>query len=279
MRSFTWLLLPTLMAGPIWADTLVLKGGDRLEGIVTERGDEVEIRMDLGTVSFSRSDVASIERGATVLSELEARAKKLKREDVEGHYRLGLEAEQRGLGSLARSLFREALEQSPEHKGARAALGYRLHEGRWLTEDEFMSSQGYLKRQGQWVTAEAARAIDDREAKQRAVWEAERRRETDEKKIAALEKQVAEARAEAAKAEERAKARPLYPSYVPIYGSNGYVVQQSSGFGISLTVGGPGATVHAGGGAGTPPSPAPSAPPPSPSPSPSPVKRSVGILR
>jgi|GEM_PF-3596655 hypothetical protein len=277
MRLFVVLLLPTLMAAPIWADSVVLKDGDRLEGIVTEKGDEVEIRMDLGTVSFAKSDVASIERGATLLSELEARAKKLKREDVEGHYRLGLEAEQRGLGSLARSLFREALEQSPEHKGARAALGYRLHEGRWLTEDEFMSSQGYLKRQGQWVTAEAARAIDDAEAKRRAVWEAERRRETDEKKIAALEKQVAEARAEAARAEERARAQPLYPSYVPVYGNNGYVVQQSSGFGISLTLGGPGGSVHAG---VPPPPPPPSAAPaaPAPSPSPSPKPR-VGRAR
>ncbi len=276
MRLFTVLLLPTLIAAPVWADSVVLKDGDRLEGIVTEKGDEVEIRMDLGTVSFAKSDVASIERGATLLSELEARAKKLKREDVEGHYRLGLEAEQRGLGSLARSLFREALEQSPEHKGARAALGYRLHEGRWLTEDEFMSSQGYLKRQGQWVTAEAARAIDDAEAKRRAVWEAERRRETDEKKIAALEKQVAEARAEAARAEERARAKPLYPSYVPVYGNNGYVVQQSSGFGISLSLGGPGGSVHAGV-PPPPPSAAPAAPAPSPSASPKP--KSIGHMR
>lgn len=276
MRLFTVLLLPTLIAAPVWADSVVLKDGDRLEGIVTEKGDEVEIRMDLGTVSFAKSDVASIERGATLLSELEARAKKLKREDVEGHYRLGLEAEQRGLGSLARSLFREALEQSPEHKGARAALGYRLHEGRWLTEDEFMSSQGYLKRQGQWVTAEAARAIDDAEAKRRAVWEAERRRETDEKKIAALEKQVAEARAEAARAEERARAKPLYPSYVPVYGNNGYVVQQSSGFGISLSLGGPGGSVHAGV-PPPPPSAAPAAPAPSPSASPKP--KSIGAMR
>ncbi|MFO0726831.1 MAG: hypothetical protein U1E65_23805 [Myxococcota bacterium] len=191
--SKVFLLLPMLISGAARADTVVLKDGDRLEGIVTERQDEVELRMDMGTVTFAKADVASIERGGTVLAELEARAARLKTEDAEGHYRLGLEAEHRGLGSFARAMFRETIASSPDHKGARAALGYRLHEGKWLTEDEFMSSQGYLKREGQWVTADAAKAMDEADAKRRAQWEDRQRRESDERRLVALERQAAEA--------------------------------------------------------------------------------------
>jgi hypothetical protein len=52
----------------------------------------------------------------------------------------------------------------PNHKRARAALGYSQIDGKWRTQEEEMTSRGYRRYQGRWRTAQEIEVI---EAKQK----------------------------------------------------------------------------------------------------------------
>lgn len=232
-----WIIFGALDAR---ADFVVLADGERIEGVVTERGDEVIVQLDFGTLSIAKADVASIERAPSALSALEAKRSKLAAGDVEGLYRLALEAEKSGLSARSRGLFREVLDAAPEHKGARAALGYRKHEGRWLTEDDFMRSRGYVQHGGQWVTADAAAALERAELERRAQAVEERRQDDQRERIARLEREVAEARIAAARAERGAAlSDDLSYAYVPVWGPAGYTVERVNQSGsLTISIGG-----------------------------------------
>jgi hypothetical protein len=261
---------------PAWADVVVLKGGERIEGVVREDGDEVSVRLDFGTLTLDRAEVASIERAASPLSRIEEKRAALAPGDAEGLYRLGLEAERAGLSSQARGLFREVLRLAPDHRGARAALGYRQHEGKWLSEEEFMISRGYVFHRGQWITREALASIERAEAQQKRAAERARDAQADRDKIAQLERDVAAAKKEARAAREQAeRSRTVtYPTYLPLYGDGSWQVQP--GGPISVVVGGPGASVAIG---NPPPPPPASQPPPPPPPPPRPPPENHGARR
>ncbi len=268
MRS-TPLVLALLAWAPALAhaDVVVLKDGERVEGIVAERGPEVEVRLDFGTITFQKAEIERIERGGTALSELEAKRAALAPREVEGRYRLALEAEKQGLDALARVLHREVIELSVDHKGARAALGYRRHEGAWMTEDEYMTGQGYTRYRGAWVTREAAFALEKAESDQR-IAELEARRRADEtSRIQRLEADVAAARAEAAAAAARASAAESEASgagygwgayggvWAPYWNGTRWDHKQSTppaGWGVGINVTGKSGNVRFHGGASQP---------------------------
>ncbi|MCC7381882.1 MAG: hypothetical protein IT384_08640 [Deltaproteobacteria bacterium] len=252
------------------ADQVVLKDGERIEGIVHEDGDQVVIELDFGTMSIDRAEVASIERAPTALSEVEKKRESLRAGDVEGLYRLAMEAEKLGLSSKSRALYREVVQLSPEHKGARAALGYRQHQGRWMTEDEFMLAQGYVKHRDRWITPDALKAIEHAETERRQRAQAE----ADHARIAQLESEVAKARAEASTARAQAEqAKALAEEeqwgFVPVWGPGGYSVQSyGGGFGVhinappvSVNIGSPGAGPQKNPRPAFAPKPAPARPP------------------
>lgn len=266
-------LLATLCVSPAWADVVVLKDGERVEGIVEERGGEVVVRLDFGSITFERSEIARVEKGQTALGDFERRRAALAPRDAEGRYRLGLEAEKQGLDALARALHREVLELSVDHKGARAALGYRRHEGAWLTEDEYMLGQGYVRQGGAWITREAAAALAQAEEARRAREAEQQARLASEARIQRLEAEVAAARQEAATAAARAAERevPLVPAWTPYWTGERWAHKPSAGVRVTLGGASGGVKVQLGGpsggnsGAPTPASPAaPAAPAPAP---------------
>lgn len=182
------------------ADVVVLEDGQRFEGVVTERGDTVEVQMAFGTVGFERAAVKTIERGTTALHELERRRVALRPGDLSGTLALARWAEAKGLTEGARALYRRALRIAPDHAEAHQALGHRQHEGRWLDEADYLRATGHVNYGGEWVTRDEAAARDERLAA---------RREAREAAEAAERAERAAARAEAAKraAEEAAKER------------------------------------------------------------------------
>lgn len=215
MRLPATLALTLLVATPALADEVVLKDGQRIEGVAREVGDEIEVQLDFGTVSFAKSEVASVKRGATRIAELSERRAALRSGDVEGLYRLGVWAERHELHSQSRAIWREVIDASPDHMAARQALGFRKHEGRWLTEDEYMTAQGLVRFEGKWMKPEAVAQLQAA-AKARAE-QAEKRRE--QERIASLERQVAEAKAESERARRAAEAKKTEQVLVvPYYG-------------------------------------------------------------
>jgi hypothetical protein len=197
-------------AGTARADEVVLRNGARFEGQVRESGDSVVVIMDFGSITFRKMDVARIERGTSSLTEFDAKLAELKGDDLEGKYRLALWARQRELGHRARKLFEEILVRNPDHEGARAALGYRKFDGRWMTEDEIKIAQGYVIFRGEWIRRDIADSIQQAEARRAA--EAARWDEMERLRLRAEEAEAAAARAgeEAA----RAYAEWDYPAVV-----------------------------------------------------------------
>ncbi|MBL8851350.1 MAG: HEAT repeat domain-containing protein, partial [Planctomycetaceae bacterium] len=44
------------------------------------------------------------------------------------------------------------LDVEPDHEEARGILGHKLHNGKWLTRDEWYAARGYVPHEGKWVT-------------------------------------------------------------------------------------------------------------------------------
>ena len=159
MRYVTALAMLAVAAGAARADEVVLRNGARFEGQVVEGKDSVTVVMDFGTMTFKKVDVRRIDRGPSAMSEFDAKAAELKSDDLDGKYKLAMWARQKQLDQRAKGLFEEILARDPEHAGAREALGYRRHEGRWMTEDEINLLNGLVYFRGGWMRREVADEI------------------------------------------------------------------------------------------------------------------------
>ncbi len=184
MRAL-WLCL---LATPAFADVLVLKDGQRFEGVVQERGEEVALTLDYGTITFEASEVARIERSDGPLAQLLAQWAQLGDNDVPGRVRLAEVATAAGLEHQARRLHQEILALQPNRIESRKALGQVLHEGRWLTPDEHQKALGRVFYLGGWVTQEEAQRLE-----QEAALRKEKRAEEERLVLAARAAQAAQA--------------------------------------------------------------------------------------
>jgi pimeloyl-ACP methyl ester carboxylesterase len=65
------------------------------------------------------------------------KVKELGEGDAEASYKLALWCKNTRLKREAKKLLRQAIKLDPNHRGAREALGYKLHKGKWLTRREY----------------------------------------------------------------------------------------------------------------------------------------------
>ena len=182
---------------PALADEVVLRNGARFEGDVRESKDTVTVVMDFGSITFKRIDVARIERGPSAILVFDGRLVLLKPDDLDGRFELAMWALDNHLDQRATSLLEHILKRDPNHAGAREALGYRRHQGKWVTEEEYYREQGLVPFRGEWMKREIVEEIARLEAQK----EAELRREVE---LEMMRYRVAEAEAAAAQAQEDA---------------------------------------------------------------------------
>ncbi len=215
MRHLAAVAILAAAAGAARADEVVLRNGARFEGQVKESGNTVTVVMDFGSMTFKKMDVARIERGVSALTEFDTKVTALKADDLEGKFTLAVWARNKDLHHRARKLFEEVLLRDPDHAGAREALGYRKHEGRWLTDDEIRIERGLVLFRGEWVKREVAEEIRRADA-ERAAMQA-RQAEIDLLRVRAAEAEAAAARAR--EDAERARYSRDYDDYYrrPIY--------------------------------------------------------------
>lgn len=162
-------LVALAAAVPVSADEVILKNGAVFSGAVREEGERVVIEVDFGTVTFKRVDVRTIRRSADPIKEFEERFKAAA--DVKGYYDLGVWSRDRGLATRAADLFKKVVSLDPDHAGARKALGYELHEGKWLSADEVMVARGFVRHNGRWLKRETVEKILEDEKQLRVEWE------------------------------------------------------------------------------------------------------------
>ncbi|MFH1023399.1 MAG: hypothetical protein V1809_08405 [Planctomycetota bacterium] len=204
-----------LAAATLPADTVVLKNGDRIEGKVTENSDKgVSITVTRGNMQavfhYRKDEVASIEAGADpaeiLREEYQTRlAKVANGGTADGWFALGEWCAEKLLKKEAEAAWRKTLTFAPDHEGARRALGYRRHQGTWMTEEEVRMAEGYVKFRGQWVKPEERDRIlaDESDMKKKletelAALEKTRKsdRESLESKIKDLERRIRDAEAD-----------------------------------------------------------------------------------
>ena len=166
-------LVSLLLVASLEADILFLESGGKIEGkILLEDAEKITIKSSAGIVTFARSDIKSIVYMETAREVYEKKRAALARDDIEGHFKLGLWCQKEGLASEAQDEFRLVLGLDGEHKGAREALGYKRYEGKWMTEEEVMEAKGYKLYRGKWVSAEEFAALEKTRGreKQRREW-------------------------------------------------------------------------------------------------------------
>ncbi|MCK6552432.1 hypothetical protein L6R52_41775 [Myxococcota bacterium] len=159
------------------ADQLVLVDGQVLEGIVTMKGGQVTIRLDVGTIGFDLKDVKEIRQGDSALAELDKRRRQIAAGDAAGLRLLATWADAKGLTTQATKTWQELLAVLPDDAQARERLGHQRVDGRWLTEEEVMAAKGLVRVGGVWRTAAEAAELDRELASRRAAREAAAERE------------------------------------------------------------------------------------------------------
>ena len=157
-----------LLGGVLYADTLQIVGGGRLSGpskVVEASDDYVMVKVDdTMTVAIDQSHV----RRRIEDAELADYAELLTAtgEQADAQFELGRWCRGRGLVAQSRFHYRRAMAADPDHKLARAALGYVRTGGQWIQFDELRRKQGLVNEGGRWtlpeaVEAEAAAKADD----------------------------------------------------------------------------------------------------------------------
>ncbi len=211
--AFVLAAAPTCRAGePLlrW-DRVVLTDGRVLTGSVAEDGEDLLVRLPLGHVRVRSKEVAALELTDDGLDELaRARAEGLPQGTVEQRLRYAALCAALGDEDEARSVYLAVVELDPDQPTARTALGYVLHAGEWMTEDERQRALGFVRHRGRWITPAEREALLEAEAAEREraaqlaaaerEWaEAERQRAEAERERAAAELAAAERLAEAAR--------------------------------------------------------------------------------
>jgi hypothetical protein len=197
LRGTTLSLLSAgLLAAPVVADEVFLRGGGRVSGRVVERTrDAVVIETAPGRLTLSTKRIERIVDGRSALEEFQERAAQLAPADAEGWAALARWAAERELATHAREAWQRALAADPAHPEANGALGRVELDGAWMTEDEAYRSRGYVEHDGRWVTPAEHEAL----VRERAAEEASAR----ERREAGLRVREAEARAREAEARAR----------------------------------------------------------------------------
>ena len=189
-------VLAIVVALPLFADDVLLKGGGKLTGVVAEQtAESVTIDIGAGTMTVPMSSVVGIEKGLSPLQEYRARAATMAADDIEGWRTLGRWATERGLSVQAQDAFTHVHNAYPADSEANHALGLVFYEGRWIPEEESYRARGFVKLGVDWMSpAERdailaehdARAAENREAVMAEVQasEADRRaREAEEERL------------------------------------------------------------------------------------------------
>jgi len=172
MRTLVILLL---LAPAGLTDTVVLKSGLELHGVVTERDDRVEIALDGRTRTIGRDRIREIRKGTSLHEEFSRRAAALG-DDAAGWYRLALWARENRVARRHEALQR-VIALDPDHRAARRELGFERVGGEWLTADDAKRKKGFVLASGKWMLkAEADRLMRHGLMEQAEVTEEHRRR-------------------------------------------------------------------------------------------------------
>lgn len=118
------------------ADIIYLNTGGVVKGkVVKDDGSEITIRTKHGQTTISRDDIDRIDECESVAQLYYDKLEKLPAGDADAHFKLGKWLESIHEPQFASDEFEKTVILNPDHKAARAELGYVKKDGKWVKKD------------------------------------------------------------------------------------------------------------------------------------------------
>ncbi len=147
--------LAALCSGAALADTIYLKNGQKFEGKVVVKGDQVILLLESGTrLPFPKDRVDRIERGPAPWELYAVKAKKLKSADAAGHLELAKWCGGKKLYKRKKKHLAAVVKLDPDNAEAHRLLGHERYGGKWLTREEALKAKGWVQVEGRWLNPE-----------------------------------------------------------------------------------------------------------------------------
>ena len=125
-------LVIALVAAPLFADDVYLRGGGQITGQIVERsGDSVTVDIGAGTLKVKTSSVVRIEKSMSPFQEYREQASKIPKGDAEAWRKLARWATGRAMVTMAGQAWSKVLAILPDDPEANRALGRVQLDGRW----------------------------------------------------------------------------------------------------------------------------------------------------
>ena len=150
-------------------DLIKLKNGGEIRGLIQEKrqittADELSIETLSGVlILVARDDVEFISVRSVKIEEYEVRRKNLPATSL-AHWEMAEWCRKQHLSSQRIVHLKAVIELVPDHQEAHRALGHRLVNGKWMSRDEEMESQGLVKYKGRWITPQELEVLEKSEA-------------------------------------------------------------------------------------------------------------------
>jgi zinc protease len=143
------------------ADVIKLKSGGTITGKIVQKSEQdITVKTQSGaSVTISMDEIESVLTDEELQKKCEERFAGAKTAD--DFYKLGEWCESVGLLERAKTAYGKAIELDPNNEGARLKLGYKKHEGKWLSEEEYnVKVKGLIKYKDKWVTPEEKEKLE-----------------------------------------------------------------------------------------------------------------------
>jgi hypothetical protein len=141
-------------AQPLCADVFVLNNDGRVEGTLLNPDESPRknyiVKTGTGQITIDKSQVKDV----IIQSPDELEYAKIRftfADTVDEQWKLAEWCRERGLSRERNVHLERVVELDPNHKQARAALGYGQINGRWLRREDAMKERGYVWHRGRWM--------------------------------------------------------------------------------------------------------------------------------
>ncbi len=143
-----------LLAAEVSGDIVVLTNDGRVTGTIVNANESPRknyiVKTNSGQITVDKSQVKEVI--AQSPEELEYKRIRFTFADtVEDQWKLAEWCRQKGLSQERTNHLERIVELDPNHKPARAALGYGQINGRWVRQEDVMKERGYVMHKGRWM--------------------------------------------------------------------------------------------------------------------------------
>jgi hypothetical protein len=154
----------------VQAAEFILKNGGRIEGKWINEKEAVRRTyvIDLavgGRIMLNRSQVSKVIKTRPIIDTYEVQRHTVP-DTVEGHLKMASWCRVKHLAKQRLDHLQRILELDPNHKKARAALGYHQVNGRWVTTAEENQANGMRRYKGSWRSAQEIELLEERKQRE-----------------------------------------------------------------------------------------------------------------